>query len=403
MTRLVSVIAGPAYGGAHNQLVELAPLLARRGFETIAVLPDEATEACERVAAAGIEVVARPLHRPRAGFRPAANLALMRSLRAEVDQLSELFATLGADIVQVHGPTNPQAAWAARRRDDGPAVLWQMLDTRAPRALLRATVPMVRRYADAVSTFGAALIAMHPGLGRLGERIVVIYPPVDTERFRPDRGERAEARAALGIEPGDERPVAASLGVLTPQKGHENLLEAAASLPKRSISVRLIGAPSAGHESYRARLEGLAEQRFGAAESARIFVDPGSRVAQLLRGVDIFVMPSVRRSEGIPTAVLEAMASGLAVVVTRVGAITELVEDQACGLIVEPSDPSALATAIGSLLADPNRRAAFGARGRILAETRFGLERLADLHQRAYEIALEHRAKRRSLGQRKPP
>ena len=76
---------------------------------------------------------------------------------------------------------------------------------------------------------------------------------------------------------------------------------------------------------------------------------------------------------------------------TDVGAVRELVEDGVTGLVVGPEDPRAIAAATLRLLGDRELRDAMGAAGRRRAAERFGLERLADLHLRAYELARAHR------------
>ena len=80
-----------------------------------------------------------------------------------------------------------------------------------------------------------------------------------------------------------------------------------------------------------------------------------SDVPELLAALDLFVLAS--HSEGTPTVVMEAMAAGLPVVVTRVGGTAEIVEDGIDGLLVPPSDPMQIAAATGSLLDDPERAA----------------------------------------------
>ncbi|MDQ2676135.1 MAG: glycosyltransferase, partial [Actinomycetota bacterium] len=121
------------------------------------------------------------------------------------------------------------------------------------------------------------------------------------------------------------------------------------------------------------------------------FVDPKGQVPELVAGLDIFAMPSVPRSEGMPTAILEAMASGIPIVATRVGATDELVRDGVTGILVPPEDPRALADAIARLLEDPDLREAYGKAARRDALERFDLTRLAKRHADAYRMAIEHR------------
>ncbi len=84
-------------------------------------------------------------------------------------------------------------------------------------------------------------------------------------------------------------------------------------------------------------------------------------VPDLLAAADLFVLPS--RFEGLPLAVLEAMAHGLPVVATRVGGTDEVVIDGVTGRLVGPGDPDALAAAIGDVLGDPDHARALGLKG----------------------------------------
>jgi glycosyltransferase involved in cell wall biosynthesis len=117
-------------------------------------------------------------------------------------------------------------------------------------------------------------------------------------------------------------------------------------------------------------------------------------VAAILPGFDIFVLSSVPRSEGLPTAIVEAMACGLPVVATDVGGVRELVHDGATGYVVPPRDPSAIATAVSRLLSDADLRSALGRRARQRVEDCLSIARCVEAHLRAYEIALAVRARR---------
>jgi glycosyltransferase involved in cell wall biosynthesis len=160
-------------------------------------------------------------------------------------------------------------------------------------------------------------------------------------------------------------------------KGHADLIEALALLdeppylclvgqgPERERLAALVRARGLGHVVTLA----------GAVPDARA----------LLAGFQFAVLPS--HSEGLPNAVLEAMAAGLPVVATAVGGVPDIVADGETGLLVPPRDPAALAKAIERLAADPDLRAAMGAAGR-RAATRLSVADCADRHEAAYRALL---------------
>jgi glycosyltransferase involved in cell wall biosynthesis len=105
---------------------------------------------------------------------------------------------------------------------------------------------------------------------------------------------------------------------------------------------------------------------------------PQEEVARMMAQSSIFVLPSIiaadGQMEGIPVALMEAMATGRPVVTTSISGIPELVEDGVSGLLVPPGDPAALAAAIRKLLDDRENAAAMGLRGREKVRREFTLE-----------------------------
>jgi glycosyltransferase involved in cell wall biosynthesis len=181
-----------------------------------------------------------------------------------------------------------------------------------------------------------------------------------------------------------------------PSKGHEWLVRAAALVraEEPSAVVRILGAKSPPHARYEEDfLREANELGLGSDEALRV-VDPRDRVPELLPALDVFVLSSVPRSEGMPTVILEAMAAGLPVVATDVGAVAEIVEDGATGFVVPPEQPRAMADAILRLVRDRELRRTMGVEGQGRAFGRYGLETLAGIHAGAYRLALQHRATR---------
>ena len=155
------------------------------------------------------------------------------------------------------------------------------------------------------------------------------------------------------------RPYVAAVGRLVPQKGFDVLLEAFARLDAPEVDLLI-----AGDGPERRRLEALRERLGLGARVHLLGVMDRATVASLYRGARLVACPS--RWEGLPLVCLEAMASGRAVVASRVDGIPDAVSDGDTGLLVPPEDPVALAGALRTLLADGPRRERLGARGRAL-------------------------------------
>jgi glycosyltransferase involved in cell wall biosynthesis len=394
--RLLAVVHGPVFGGGLNQFVQLREPFLRRGWETIVAVPTEG-DAAERLREQGVETVAMPLHRLRATPDPRTQARFLAGIRPEIRALRQLIRERDIDLVQAHGDTNPHAAIAGQLEDV--AVVWQLYDTRTPPLLRRVTMPFVTRIADSITTWGQELARVHPGTERLGDRQVVVFPPVDADRFRRDGHARRAAREEFGV-PSDAF-VAGAVGNRNPSKGYEWLVRALALARRedRSVQARVVGAPSPVHAAYERSV--LREAVALGVDDVFDLRDAGTRVPSLMPAFDALVLSSVSRSEGIPTVILEAMACGIPVIATDVGAVREVLVSGEAGLLVPPKDADAIAGAILRLTREPDLAARMGARGRELVEERYRLDRCADRHLRAYELALAHRrARRRTKGAR---
>ena len=188
-------------------------------------------------------------------------------------------------------------------------------------------------------------------------RVAVIPCGVDTELFYPDDARRARAR--LGIA-GDR--VLLFVGRLTPIKGLETLLRALAALtaPGRaepSVRLVVVGGEKGGHDDTRA-LRRLAGE-LGVSDRVEFRgQQPQDALPDYYRAADLCLMPS--RYESFGMVALEAMASGIPVVASRVGGLAVTVQDGVTGLLVPEGDFEALARAVGSLLRDERRRHGLG-------------------------------------------
>jgi glycosyltransferase involved in cell wall biosynthesis len=220
-------------------------------------------------------------------------------------------------------------------------------------------------------------------LGADRARVETVPYGVDTSRFRPDDGVRHHLRGELGVA--ETVPLAVAAGRLVRKKGFEYLIDALPRVP--AIVLALAGDGTLDSELRdRARRAGVAERiRFLGNQTQ-------GRIAELLMAADMAVVPSVRDDsgnvDGLPNVVLEAMASGTPLVTTTAGGIGAVVEDGRTALVVPERDAEALAAALARLAADPPTGRALGVAARLLVDTRFGWNRVAERMEAAYEVAL---------------
>jgi glycosyltransferase involved in cell wall biosynthesis len=200
---------------------------------------------------------------------------------------------------------------------------------------------------------------------------------VDVERFTPvSLAERRELRRNLHLP---DAPLIMFVGRLTVAKGLDILLNAWAQRDAALADARLV---LVGDGELRERLKQQAHS-LGLDRSV-IFTGSTTDTAQYLRAADAFVLPS--RTEGMPVALLEAMACGLPCIATRVGGSAELIDDGQNGRLIAPEDVAALVQALPEALSMP----AWGERARQRIVERYAMDAIAQKYIKLYEATLAH-------------
>jgi glycosyltransferase involved in cell wall biosynthesis len=380
--RILFPIHYPVFGGPHNQALRLAPRLHARGVDLVVALPREAGNAADRLRDAGVAVTELDLRRPRPLREARANLAFGLAFTPDVLGLRRVILEGRFDLVLIAGLVTPHAAFAAKLA--AVPLVWQIVDTRVPPIARRAIMPLVGALADAVMTTGTAVARLH-GADAFGRRLVIFYPPVDTDEFAPSATSRASARAELGLSESDL--VIGTVANVNPQKGHHTFVRAAGALARtRQARFVVLGAQYAHRAGYVASLRDLAASLGIRPDVDLIMRDPDRDVARLLNAFDVFWLCSEPRSEGAPTVIGEAMATGIPVVSVDVGSVREIIVDSETGRIVPVRDHNAIARATLDLLRRVDL-AAMRRAARRKAEELFGLDACLEAHLRAFETA----------------
>lgn len=208
------------------------------------------------------------------------------------------------------------------------------------------------------------------------DKTAVIHCGVDTDVFQPRSNGSGPRRSASLLS-------ILCVGTLHEVKGQTYLLEACRLLKKRGVDFdcHFVGdGPDRASLTRRSREAGIAEHVHFHGQRTR------QEIAQLMSQADVVVAPSVPtsdgRREGIPIVLMEAMASGLPVIASRISGIPELVENERSGLLVPPRDAKALSDALERLHATPFFREKLSLEGRKKVEQEF------DLHINAAALAV---------------
>ncbi len=368
LINVLHILTSFEVGGAEMVALEVLRSLDRERFSVGVCSLGGPGPMQERFAAAGVQTdwLRRSPYLPGYDASLAVGLArLLRRRRVQVVHTHNSFAT-------IYGAT-------AARLAGVPAVVCTQHavgsnGTSTPSILQRAARGCVTHFVT-VSEF-VRRAAVRKGYVQ-SARTSVVYNGVDISRFA--RHERvAEPR---------ERLIVGSVGRLSHEKGYDVLIEAYAEIAPDAPDTELWLVGDGAERPV------LKDQARGLGLEGRVrFFGLRDDVPELLIQMDLFVLPS--RTEGLPVAVLEAMACGLAVVATEVGGVPEVVAADRTGLLVSPEEPDALAGAMERLVGDAELRADMGRKGRKTVAERFSLKAAARQHEALYERLLKEKGVR---------
>ena len=368
---IVILTTGLAYGGAETQLVNLATKLKCRGWDVrvVSMLPPQAF--VEELKNADIPLATLNMRRgvadPRAVFRLLKILRewkpqILTSFMFHANLLGRIAGRLAGVPIVVSSIRNENFGGSRRDR------------------VLRMTDWM-----GEISTTNSNLAA--DKLVKRGvvprERIRVIPNGLVLDKFTVKNSNRMEFRQQLGITERDFLWLA--VGRLEEQKDYSNLLQAFKIIIQdgREAQLRVAGQGPL--------LENLQRQSINLGIYDRVvFLGLRRDIPSLLDAADGFVLSSAW--EGLPNAVMEAMAAAKPVVATCVGGVPELVQEGVNGYIVPPGDSEALTTAMEKMMALPKeKRLEMGEAGRAYIEANYSLEHVVDQWEALYMELLQRK------------
>jgi glycosyltransferase involved in cell wall biosynthesis len=358
MLTILHTEASLGWGGQEIRILSEASAFAKRGFRVLI--------ACQVDSPLGREAQRRGLT-----IRPVA-------MRGAVDiracwRLRRLMQAEEVDLVHTHSSID---AWLA-----GFAAKSQRLPVVRSR---HVSIPVKRRrnfvynvLCDRIISSGEAIREVLIAGGIDAEKIVAIPAGVDTAQFDP-----AVSGAAVRQELGLSGPVIGTVAMFRHSKGHHVLLRAMPAILKSEPRAVFLWV---GDGVGRAALQREIDQ---AGVQARVHI-AGFRedVPACMAAMDVVVSPSIK-SDGVPQAILQALAMRKPVVASAVGGIPEVIQHQRTGMLVPPNDPEALAHAVEQMLRHPEAAAAWAQAGGQLIESHYALEQMIDRTAAVYTAVL---------------
>jgi glycosyltransferase involved in cell wall biosynthesis len=370
----VHIDTARTWRGGQNQVLQLVSGLEGIGHPAVLVAHDSGE--LKRRAQEGLRFV---------GFSPRSEFDVHAAW-----QLGKVLADTEPEVVHAHDPMAVALAAMALTMRGQPARRPLVVASRRVDFHLKRHAFSKWKYRQ-IDVFIAAsrlIASMLSGDGIPADRIEVVHDGVNLDAL--DKEPIVDAHAAFWIPRGS--PVVGNVAALVAHKGQRDLIAAAARVVRELPDTRFL---ILGEGELRPALEKQTRE----LGLERHVLLPGFRADArgLQKSFDVFAMSSI--TEGLGSAMLDAMACATPVVATRAGGIPEAIDDGRDGLLVPPHDPDALARAIVQLLSDLPLRQRLAAAGRQRIVDEFSVERMVARTLRVYEERLE-RQKAEGKGQR---
>ncbi len=386
--RVLYINSSGDFYGAERCLLNLVTRLDPVEFAPLVVLPFRG-QLAEELERQRIETRVLPLGvlRVRREIYPPLLFRRLAELIPAIYHLARLIRQERVSIV--HSNTSGVLAGALAARLAGVPHIWhvrEIITRPAPMwALMRKMIPAMSTRVICISE----AVTQHLGacLTREGGKVRVIYDGVDEHVFHPGPADAA----------GERGPIIGIVGRVSPPKGHEVFIRAAAQVHSMIPAARfmVVGGYLANYQGLYDQLVQLRHEL--GLEGSLTFtgtVHPEA-IPQILASWSVFVLPTTDSTgfrEGLGQVILEAMALAKPVVATNVGGPREAVLDGVTGYLVPPGDVGSLATAVLRLIQDPPLAIQMGQAGRARVEECFTIERNVSAIQQLYREILTERS-----------
>lgn len=366
--KILHLITSFEIGGTERQAVELLKRIDRDRFDIrLAVLRNEG-----------------PFYREIENLFPSVPEFRLtsfynRNALKQITRLRKLLISNQIDLVHAHDFYSSLLAIASGRLAGVQVIACQRHLKLSDRPVHHLGTSVIHRFADRLLVNSDAIRARILNQRIAPPRKITVIRNGVSGSGTPKVEARREIRRELAID--DSAMLVGMVARLDPIKGHRFFIEAAARVSQSNPDTHFV---LIGDGPLRSEITEAIEK---ARLTDRIhMLGDRSDVAQLISGLDLLVLSSLH--EGLPNAVMEAMAAGVAVVATAVGGTRELITDGETGFLAPPADSEELARQIDFALLNSDIRTRMTAAARRRIETEYGMQGMVDSVERLYEELL---------------
>lgn len=366
--RIIQVSSAKNFGGGERHLVDLTRGLTERGHEVFLVVPENS-----------------PVLENLPRF-PVENVLPVK-IKNSVDVFSAV------KIAKFIRQNRIEIVHAHAAKDYLPVSLAARIAKRAKLILTRHVLfPMKRTQRYALSNTAKVIAvssAVEANLEKTfpKQKIVKIPNGIEIEKWAGADKEALFREFRFSHDIPFDAPLVGTIGELKRLKGQHDFILAANEIAKQNVDARfvIVGIDTSYKKDFRRGLKRLVKV-FG-LDDRFLFLDWIEDTAPLLAALDIFV--SASHSESFGLAILEAMASGKAIVATETEGAKELIENGKSGKLVAVKEPLEIAAAVNEFLSDIKTREIFGKQAQKTAREKFSLERMIEQTEKVYQTILE--------------
>ncbi len=369
--KILHVVCTLDLGGTETQMVQVVGKLDRIGYDVTVVCLHKGGPLRETLAEAGIKVVDYT--------KPPGSLISLKGI-VQILSFARFIRREEFDVVHANDLWANLIAVPAGRLAGVPMVISSQRDL----AHLWWYTPFRKKVIQKIHKWAHCVIANSVAVRQMlqeefhipEEHVRVIHNGVDLTRFDGARDSRQKLFPDFDPQ---WKLIVTVANMHSAVKGHYELIEAARIVRDSIPEARFL---LVGDGEERLKLEEAV--RSAGMQDRIVFLNSRSDVSEVLSCCDLFVLPS--RAEGLPNALLEALAAGLPVIATAVGGVPDIIEDGVNGVLIPPQNPAALADALLRVLKNPRLSEKLGRGGRDRVRTNFSFDHTISELRRIYSV-----------------